>query len=300
MAAGDDNLREFTGYRFLLDASDTRQYALRFEDGQPKPPFEVFGVMPRDKSFRPNETVFAFDDEKKISAQGDRLVAELVAYQINIGETGNPRKLFMSAVAYDIAAETESPQVTFTLTEASREQLAAEGFSADFPASFTYQINPDDFRAKPEGGADLRPGTLESLPLPPHQEGGAFLARISTQQKVAQAVAGSMKQDTPDAAPPAAATTADARDYSAPDAQTLVEKKSLGDGDTLKIIFNFESRRVTESVFNEKGVALTTHKFNDYDVDALEAAYQQLKKMGGNPRPMRDKPPGPVPRPDNF
>ncbi|MDI1228152.1 MAG: hypothetical protein PSY14_10755 [bacterium] len=283
----------FTGYRYLVDAANTRQYALRFDAGQPKPPFDIYAVMPRENGFRANETVFAFDDEKKITAKGDRLVAELTAYQVNIGDTGNPRKLFVASVEYDIAAEVDNaPQITLTLTEASRTQLAAEGFSADFPAAFTYQIDPENFRHKQGGGAELRPGVLESLPVPPHQEGGAFLARISMQQKVAQAIAREVKQD-------AAAKNTDVRDYAAPDAQTLVEKKTLGDGDTLKIVFNFESRRVTESVFNDKGVALASHKFADYDLDALDTAFAQLKKMGGTPRPLNDgKKPG-LPRPDN-
>lgn len=303
MSDSKEAFQDFTGYRFLLDAADTRQYALKIEEGQPKPPFDVYGVMPRDKSFRPNETVFAFDDEKTLTERDGRLLAQVTAYQINIGETGNPRKLFIAPVEYDIAAENEkAAQVTFTLTDESRARLKEEGFSKDFPAAFTHQINPKDFRHKPEGGAELRPGVLEALQVPPHQQGGiAFLARIATEQKMAQAIVRAVTPEQPAAAATDAAKAPDARDYSAPDAQTLVEKKSLGDGDTLKIIFNFESRRVTESVFNEKGVALTTHKFGDYDVDALNTAYQQLQKMGGNPRPLNDgKKIGPVPRPDNF
>jgi hypothetical protein len=73
------------------------------------------------------------------------------------------------------------------------------------------------------------------------------------------------------------------------DDQTLVETKPLdGQGNSLKLVFNFEARRVTE-IFSSPAVegqqsAMVSHRFEDYAPQALQKAFDRLVSLGGRPR----------------
>lgn len=283
-----DSEKGFSGYRYLVDATDSRQYALRYEDGAPRPPIDVYAVMPKEKGFRANEVVFALDDEFRVTTRKDgSLAVETTAYQFLTDDKGVVRRLTETPVDFDVTLDTSNPvaMAVLTLSGDARATMAEENFTSGFPRRFTYPLEDDQVTRKPDG-AVIEASVVKTLSLPPHQKGGAFLARVGVHQAVGAAVARELLPPKEQPPKPAAPAPKDTRGFSSPDAQTLVEKKDLGDGDTLKIVFNFESRRVTESVFSAKGVALTSHKFRDYDETALEAAFQQLQKLGGSPRPL--------------
>ncbi|MDF3022660.1 MAG: hypothetical protein K0R10_21 [Alphaproteobacteria bacterium] len=283
----------FSGFRYLMDASNSRQYAVRYEDGAPRPPFDVYAERPNEKGFRPNETVFAFADEATFTTKNGQQIVQVEAFQILIGETGNPRRLSVTPVEYALtigAKEKRPVQAVLALTEESKAQLAAEGFADTFPARFAYDLDESQVTRK-GNKATLEKSVLEKLSVPPNHDRYAILARLTKEHDIARAVVQKVAADNepaPVAAPAAAnaATAPTSGNFLMTDAQTLVEKKNLGDGDTLKIIFNFESRRVTESLTSAHGVALTSHKFKDYDETALESAFAQLQKLGGTPRPL--------------
>lgn len=296
-----DSEKGFSGYRYLVDATDSRQYALRYEDGAPRPPVQVYAVMPKEKGFRANEVVFALDDEFKVTTRKDgSLAVETTAYQFLTDDKGVVRRLTLTPVDFDVTLDTSAPVAVavLTLSGDARATMAEENFTSGFPRRFTYPLEDDQVTRKPHG-AVIEASVVKTFTLPPHQKGGAFLARVGVHQAVGAAVA-EMLPPKEQPAKSAAPAPKDTGGFSSPDAQTLVEKKDLGDGDTLKIVFNFESRRVTESVFSAKGVALTSHKFRDYDDSALEAAFQQLQKLGGSPRPLEGvKKPAGLKKPGN-
>ena len=284
----DNSEKGFSGYRYLVDATDSRQYALRYEDGAPRPPIDVYAVMPREKGFRANEVVFALDDEFKVTTRKDgSLAVETTAYQFLTDDKGVVRKLTLTPVDFNVTLDTSAPvaMAVLTLSGDARATMAEESFAQGFPRRFTYPLEDDQVTRAPSG-ATVDAAVVKTFSLPPHQKGGAFLARVGVHQAVGAAIARELlppKEQPPKTSAPA---QKQGNGFSSPDAQTLVEKKDLGDGDTLKIVFNFESRRVTESVLSAKGVALTSHKFKDYDDTALESAFAQLQKLGGSPRPL--------------
>ncbi len=284
----------FSGYRYLMDANNSREYAVKYEGGAPRPPIDVYAALPREKGFRANETVFAFADDSTVQVKDGVPFVQVDAFQILIGDTGNPRRLTVTPVEYAVTFDTKDKRFTkaiLNVTDASKAQLAEEGFAEGFPMRFVYDLD-ETHVTRANGTVTVSQKALEALAVPANHDRVAVLARINKEQELAQAVVRAVKgEKTPPPAPaadPVAATEnkTPAGRYSAPDAQTLVEKKSLGDGDTLKIVFNFESRRVTETVLGQQGVALASHKFKDYDAEALDAAFAQLQKLGGSPRPM--------------
>ncbi len=287
-----DNNADFNGYRYLMDANNTREYALRYEGGEPRPPLDVYAALPREKGFRPNETVFAFADDSSVQVRDGQPFVQADAFQILIGENGKPSRLTVTQVEYAVSFDTKDKRFTkavLNVTDESKARLAAEGFLDSFPTRFVYDLDETQV-TRANGTVTVSQKALDALPLPPNHGNFAFLARINKEQALAQEVVRGVKAEK-NAAPVAETeraeqTSGSGREYSAPDAQTLVEKKNLGDGDTLKLVFNFESRRVTESVLGQQGVALTSHKFKDYDAEALDAAFAQLQKLGGSPRPM--------------
>lgn len=72
------------------------------------------------------------------------------------------------------------------------------------------------------------------------------------------------------------------------DNDTLLEKKELPDNEgSLKIMFNFASRRVTEILeltnTNPRPTVVKEYSFEDYGERALEKAREKLVEMGANP-----------------
>src|SRR4051812_48034627 len=70
--ASDDTKNDFKGFRYLMDAETSRQYAVEFVlnaegESTPKLPIYVFN----GEKLEPGETVYAFDDEQQKSLKGD-------------------------------------------------------------------------------------------------------------------------------------------------------------------------------------------------------------------------------------
>lgn len=82
--------------------------------------------------------------------------------------------------------------------------------------------------------------------------------------------------------------------FTAVDEQTLSENKQLPGKDTLKILFHFASRRVSETYETAGGkhVNQQNFTFNEYDPEALEAAREKLIALGGKPAEIRPGLPG--------
>lgn len=258
----------FHGTRFLLDAANSRQYAVRFENGSVKPPLQAYGTNPQDGGFGKSETIYALDDEMemRVDAKGKALCSTTL-YQIVTDENGKPRNLKQVPVDYEMTVKTDGKltTATLTLTRDSAAQLAEMNFAKGFPASFQQQLEGVKFSA---------PGVLDNsyarnIAWPPQHDGSAFIARMNAEkQQVAPAAANDDKG-------------VDRSRYTMPDKTTLVDRKPLGDGQTLKLVFNFESHRVTEIV---AGTGLTAQKFSKYDPGALKEAADVLKRLGGTPK----------------
>ncbi len=271
--AGEDG---YNGYRYLLDAVNSRQYAVRYERGKVRTPLKVFAGNPQEAGFKQKETIFAFDDETEIIGKNGGYKLSTTGYQITTDDTGRAKNLKQVGVEYDIKLQKAGNivEAVLTLTAESKKALAETGFSPAFPAAFTTDIEQSAV-VHSDGHSSITASALRNLAFPPQHDGSAFIARLNNDvQEKAQPVALSPK-----------VATADAR-YTMSDAQTLVEKKNLGDGDTLKTVFNFESRRVNEAVLGRNGNAITSTKFEDYDETVLEAVFNRLTKLGGTPRPL--------------
>jgi len=182
--ANSDNENGYHGYRYLLDTADSRQYAIRYENGVPRPPVQVFAQDQREAKFNPNETIFAFDDEVevKLPPAAKTPALAVVAYQITTDASGKPNNLKSVGVEYDVkfAVGTTSADVTYTLTAASKAELQANGFDAKFPTDFTQAIDPNDAGiTRANGRVAISPSLLKNLPFPPQQDSGAYVARMS-------------------------------------------------------------------------------------------------------------------------
>ena len=181
----NENSNDYNGYRFLLDAKNSRQYAIRYENGRVKPPLQVFAGNVEDGGFKPNEKVYAFDDDVQIKiAPGGKATASTVAYQITTDETGRPRNLKQIGVEFDVTVEATdaSAKVKYTMTPESVRKLADPDntFDTAFPKSFSDSINPKDPGLTRAGGTvSASPALIQQLPFPPHHDGEAFIARLN-------------------------------------------------------------------------------------------------------------------------
>lgn len=173
--AGDSG---FNGNRYLLDANDLRQYVVPFVHGQPRPNIQVVSGDARAASkFKPNETVFAFDEpqEQVFKRSGTGAVMETNLYQIDIKADGTPGGLLYAPVTYDVAVEKSlsgGARLVYTLTVESFQDLQSRGFSAKVPAFLEKDL--DDSMLS----ADVLDLT-NILPFPPQHENGSFAARAN-------------------------------------------------------------------------------------------------------------------------
>lgn len=71
--------------------------------------------------------------------------------------------------------------------------------------------------------------------------------------------------------------------YEAVDAATLLERKPMRDGGSLRIIFDFAARRVSEIYMREQHAFKTEVSFDDYGAAALDTARSKLRELGGHP-----------------
>jgi len=283
MTTPSDFDKGYHGYRYLMDATGSRQYAVRYDNGMVRPPLQVFDAAEGGKgSFRPNETIFAFDDELQNKPGKDgAMIVSTVAYQITTNADGKPVNLKQIGIDYEMtfSVDVAVPKAVYKLTPDSERRMKDSGFKETFPSTILTPLGSNGFDMRTTASGLVLPGNSAVAAAPflqSHPDNAALTARALLEKTV----------------PPVAPVVprkpaADARFHKA-DAQTLVEKKNLGDGETLKITFNFESRRVTESV---KGAGLTSIGFEDYDQTALESAFKTLQDMGGTPRPLEGKKP---------
>ncbi len=183
--ANEDNDNGYHGYRFLLDAKNSRQYAVRYDNGKVKPPLQVFAGNVDDGGFRPNEKVFAFDDEVQTKVlPGGKATASTVAYQITTDETGRPKNLKQIGVEFDIQFNITdtTAEVKYVLTPESIRKLndPDNKFDDSFPKSFTDKMDPNDKAISRSGPTPtVNPAFVQQMSFPPHHEGEAFVARLN-------------------------------------------------------------------------------------------------------------------------
>ena len=79
-----ENKNGYTGVRYLLDMADTTQYAVVFENGQPKRPLYAFNNGKGQVDARPNATLLAFDAD---DTPTDNRVAVQI-YRLTTNELG--------------------------------------------------------------------------------------------------------------------------------------------------------------------------------------------------------------------
>lgn len=178
-----DNEDSYHGTRFLVDAANSRQYGVRYDHGKVAKPIHVFAEDEREAGFKPNETVFAFDDEMKITSSGGKSKLSTVAYQITTDGTGAPRQLKELSVDYDVVFRQNAAgafDIVYRLSPTSRDALAERGFDAKFPKEFTEAVDPTDPGIKRDtlsNSVTIDQKFLNNLSFPPHHNGGAHVAR---------------------------------------------------------------------------------------------------------------------------
>lgn len=267
------------GYKFLLDATGARQYALKMEDGRPSKKITVATPVGAG-SLQPNEIVYAFAENGATTFNAGGMALATTVYKITTGSDGIPKDLRQASVEFAVSFSMAGDKgVTYKLSPASEAALAQAGIGADFPREISGTLSGNGFDERETTGGLIVPAAEKSafgadLPFPPQHEAGAKLARAA------------VENETPanDAAAPRAGF------YKA-DAQTLVEVKDLGQGESLRLVFNFESRRVTEIFTGKAEAALGSYGFDAYDPDALKTAFDKLVELKGNPRaPENSKP----------
>jgi ATP-dependent Clp protease ATP-binding subunit ClpC len=178
MATEEEN--GFHGTRYLVDAENSRQYAIRYDNGRPTKPIHVFAMSSKEGSFKPNETVFALDDEAELTSAGGKPRLSVVAFQITTGPSGEPKGLKQQGIEYDVTFRSTGGQfqVVYSLTPDSKQTLADKGFASNFPATFTNNIDPSDRGlVRTATGVSVDPSLLRNLSFPPHHDGGALIAR---------------------------------------------------------------------------------------------------------------------------
>lgn len=181
-----ENEDSYHGTRFLLDAQNSRQYGLRYDHGKVSKPIHVFAEDDREAGFKPNETIFAFDDEVKISSANGKTRLSTVVYQIETGPDSAPRRLKELSVDYDVIFRQGANgdfNIVYKLSPTSRDAVAERGFNAAFPQEFSEKIDPRDPGLKRDGVSNsisISPNLLSNLSFPPHHTAGnAHLARYA-------------------------------------------------------------------------------------------------------------------------
>lgn len=179
---------KFHGYRYLVDAETLREYAMRFDNGQPAPPIQVFSGDASLPSLKPGQTVFAFDDESEIEYRPDangRNVGYLGAllWKMTANDAGKIDKggqLNNQWVEYKISPvvlQTGDVRVKYTLTEESKQELAARDITGA-PESFEDLLPATDPAIKRgPNGVSVDQRALAALAFPPHHSGPAAVAR---------------------------------------------------------------------------------------------------------------------------
>jgi ATP-dependent Clp protease ATP-binding subunit ClpC len=173
--ANDQNGNGYHGYRFLVDATDSREYAVRYNNGRPSKPLHVFAQDQREASFKRNETVFAFDDatvEYTPNGAG-KVTLSTVGFQITTGPDAEPNNIKQVGLDYDVSfkATAAGLEISYKLTPASVESLEETGLDGKFPAEFKDTLDPNDpgIGRTANGQPAVTAALLRNLSFPPHR-----------------------------------------------------------------------------------------------------------------------------------
>lgn len=273
-------------YKYLLDATGSRQYALKSEDGRPTRHITVATPVGAG-SLKPNETVYAFAEGAATTFSGGGMVLAATVYKITTDSDAIAKDMRQAAVEYAVDFSMGGDKgVTYKLTPASEIALKQAGIGDDFPREISGTMSGNGFDERVTGGGLIVPaakGMGVEMPFPPQHEDGAKFARAAIDKS---------NVEKPNAANDTATPRAG---FYKSDAQTLVEVKDLGAGETLRLVFNFESRRVTEVFTGKAEAALGSYGFAAYDEDALKTAFDRLVELKGTPRALETSKPSRVP-----
>ncbi|HLE19405.1 MAG TPA: hypothetical protein VI728_14095, partial [Syntrophales bacterium] len=161
----------FHGYRFLVDAKNSRQYSIPYVNGHPQQPIHVFAEDDRQGGFKPNEVIFAFDDVFEFASTAEGEIMSTTAFQINVDNAAKPTALSRVGVEYRVTVEGNAlgnPVVRYEMTEKSVQALKDLEFDPGFPRSFSKILKPGEFRLD----GNRMEINLNNLPFPPHHNGG--------------------------------------------------------------------------------------------------------------------------------
>lgn len=179
MAENINNEDNFTGFKYLMDAKTSRQYAIEFvldKEGysQPKRPLYAFNAdTGKQETLKPGETIYAFDDEY-LSAENGLVTGEAYKITTSVDEKGQMTyDMPIATVSYrrfkdhDLAGQQ---RIKYDMIPESKQALVDPDFDGTDLAGF-----PTNFEA---------PGSVEFFP--PHQKGGqASIARQAVKDLIA-------------------------------------------------------------------------------------------------------------------
>ncbi|MBI1215057.1 MAG: AAA domain-containing protein [Alphaproteobacteria bacterium] len=185
--ANDNN--GYHGYRYLVDAKDSREYAVRYNNGRPTKPIQVFAQDQRQAKFNRNETVFAFDDKPDFKPDGKGgVIMSTVGFQITTGPDSEPNGIKQVGLDYAVTfkATPGGVEVAYELTAESKADIqnAVEemDLNPNFPAKFTDTLDPSELGRTTMGAPAVTPALLRNLAFPPQRMStDAIFARRSVE-----------------------------------------------------------------------------------------------------------------------
>lgn len=238
----DYNATGYNGFRFMVDAKTTRQYALQYINGEAQPPVTVHAKDVAESKLQPGETIFAFDDDMQVDQRADGVYVSTVAWQMTANAQGNFGKGSSGnqcEVEYKVAFLVDATRdgavnIVYTLTEESKAALQDAGFDDDLPERYIEKLDSDNANVakNPTGATTIKPTMLSSLAFPPQHNGNAAIARFNVEAEsqkapkptAVSAPANSNTAPRPTTAFPRANTTAPA-----PRAPRTLEKPRVPD-----------------------------------------------------------------------
>ncbi len=164
----NENDEIYSGTRYLMDAKNSRQYAILFSHGAPSAA-HAFAKDIRTGGFQPNEVIFALDDSDKRDNPVEIVnhptlgpVVTTTLYQIKTNAAAEPKQVFFFEVTYQMSADPFTGTTRFEMTAESVRNLQVAGFHPGFPRTFAVF------------------GMDQALTFPPHHDGIADIARQGT------------------------------------------------------------------------------------------------------------------------
>jgi ATP-dependent Clp protease ATP-binding subunit ClpC len=185
MAQDNNENKMEDGYRFLMDAKNDRQYAIRFENGKPAK-FTVSADTEDKKELEEGEKIFAFEDGYRVSIENGKGILHATAYQIQMPSEGQKSVVKSIDVKYNVHIETEvnnrgmmDYRIRFHISQASRAEIMVAGFDNNFPINFAKRISGEDpsLDLDEKGMAQFTAETLRKAFLAQHGTQTASMAR---------------------------------------------------------------------------------------------------------------------------